>query len=96
LIRLSHLFTVSWTRFFGLKQAPRAWYSHRNHKLQDLGFVPSKADISLFIYKKGAITIYILIYVDYIIVISSSLTVVDAFLSDLKSDFALKDLDPLH
>jgi hypothetical protein len=38
----------------------------------------------------------ILVYVDDIIVASSSPSVVDALLLDLMSDFALKDLGPLH
>ena len=37
---------------YGLKQAPRAWYSCISHKMQSLGFVPSKSDTSLFIYNK--------------------------------------------
>ena len=37
---------------YGLKQAPRAWYSRLSTKLQTLGFVPSKADTSLFFFKK--------------------------------------------
>ncbi|KAK1665283.1 hypothetical protein QYE76_053442 [Lolium multiflorum] len=35
---------------YGLKQAPRAWYSKLSIKLQSIGFVPSKADTSLFIF----------------------------------------------
>jgi hypothetical protein len=81
---------------YGLKQAPRAWYSRLSSKLQALGFVSSKADISLFMYKKGSITIFLLVYVDDIIVTSSSSAAVDALLVDLKADFALKDLGPLH
>jgi hypothetical protein len=50
----------------------------------------------LFTYKKGHVTIYFLVYVDDIIVTSSSPTAVDALLSDLKQDFALKDLGDLH
>jgi hypothetical protein len=37
-----------------------------------------------------------LIYIDDIIVVSSSSTVVDALLRDLSADFAHKDLGPLH
>ena len=57
---------------YGLNQAPRAWYSRLSMKLQTLGFLPSKSDISLFIYKKSNIVIFVLIYVDDIIVTSSS------------------------
>jgi histone deacetylase 1/2 len=56
---------------YGLKQAPRAWYSRLSTKLQDLGFRPSQADTSLFLYNKSGITIFVLIYVDDIIVTSS-------------------------
>jgi hypothetical protein len=52
-------------------------------KLQALGFVPSKADISLFIYEKGYVLIYLLVYVDDIIVTSSSPSAIDAVLSNL-------------
>ena len=81
---------------YGLKQAPRAWYSRLSTKLQSLGFCASKADISLFYYKKGQITIFLLIYVDDIIVASSSERATQALLSDLKAEFALKDLGELH
>ena len=57
---------------YGLKQSPRAWYSRLSGKLQQLGFHASKADTSLFFYNKGKITIYLLVYVDDIIVASSS------------------------
>ena len=81
---------------YGLKQAPRAWYSRLSQKLQDIGFQASKADTSLFFYKKGDITIFLLIYVDDVIVTSSSSDAVDALIQDLKKDFALKDLGDLH
>jgi hypothetical protein len=57
---------------YNLKQAPHAWYSRLSHKLQALGFRPSKAGISLFIYHKKYVTQYLLVYVDDIIVTSSS------------------------
>jgi histone deacetylase 1/2 len=79
-----------------LKQAPRAWFARLGNKLHDLGFVPSKGDTSLFLYNKSGITIYVLIYVDDIIVTSSSNKAINALLHDLRHDFALKGLGPLH
>jgi histone deacetylase 1/2 len=61
-----------------------------------LGFVPSKADTSLFFYNRGKHSIYVLVYVDDIIVASSSQDAVGALLADLQKDFALKDLGDLH
>lgn len=65
-------------------------------KLQQLGFSPSKADTLLFFYRKGSVTIFVLVYVDDIIVASSSQDVVSSLLHDLKMDFALKDLGDLN
>jgi hypothetical protein len=81
---------------YGLKQAPRAWYSKLSMKLLQLDFFISKTDTSLFIYHKDGVIIYLLVYVDDIIVTSSSPSAVDALLSDLQSDFALKDLGKLQ
>lgn len=81
---------------YGLKQAPRAWYSRLSAQLISYGFVASKSDTSLFIYHKLHITIFMLIYVDDIIVASSSQTATDALLKDLRKEFALKDLGDLN
>ena len=81
---------------YGLKQAPRAWYSRLSHKMQSLGFVSSKSDTSLFIYNKLNTCIFVLIYVDDIIVTSSSSEAIASLLKDLSAEFALKDLGDLH
>jgi histone deacetylase 1/2 len=81
---------------YGLKQAPRAWYSRLSAKLQVLGFTPSKSDTSLFFLAKPAITMFVLVYVDDIIVTSSTPTAVTSLLQQLRGDFALKDLGDLH
>jgi histone deacetylase 1/2 len=81
---------------YGLKQAPRAWYSRLSSKLIDLDFKASKSNMSLFIYSRGGIMIYMLIYVDDIIVTGNSMEAIAALLQDLKQDFALKDLGELH
>jgi hypothetical protein len=80
----------------GLKQAPPAWYSKLSTKLVQLGFAASKGDTSLFIYRKGRVSIFLLIYVDDIVVASSSNQVVEVLLTDLRQNFALKDLGSLH
>jgi hypothetical protein len=79
-----------------LKQAARAWYARLSSKLCALGFVPSKADTSLFLYNKSGITIYMLIYVDDIIVTSYSDHAITCLLRDLNENFAIKVLGDLH
>lgn len=81
---------------YGLKQALRAWYSRLSGKLYELGFKSSKADTSLFLYNKGGVTIYLLVYVDDIIVASSVPSATTALLQDLTKEFALEDLGDLH
>lgn len=81
---------------YGLKQAPRAWFSRLSNKLLELGFSPSKADVSLFIFHKEGLCIYMLIYVDDIIIISSSAPATDKLIAQLRDDFAVKDLGQLH
>lgn len=81
---------------YGLKQAPRAWYSRLSTKLNELGFVSSKSDTSLFFYDKNGVTMFMLVYVDDIIVSSSSEKATSALLQDLNQEFALKDLGDLH
>jgi hypothetical protein len=81
---------------YGLKHAPRAWYSRLSTKLINLGFHASKADMSLFIYHQGKVQIFLLIYVDDIIVTSSLDQAVSTLLNNLRVNFALKDLGQLH
>jgi histone deacetylase 1/2 len=81
---------------YGLKQAPRAWYARLSNKLVTLGFHTSKADTSLFYFNKGSTTVFVLVYVDDIIVVSSSSEATTGLLKELKKDFALKDLGELH
>lgn len=64
--------------------------------MQQLGFTPSKADTSLFFFNKGKYTIFILVYVDGIIVASSSSKATSLLLKNLEEEFALKDLGELH
>jgi histone deacetylase 1/2 len=81
---------------YGLKQAPRAWNSRLSSKLCDLGFIPSKADTSLFLFNRASITIFVLIYVDDILVTSSSDHAIYALLQDLNKNFVIKDLGDLY
>jgi hypothetical protein len=64
--------------------------------LVSLGFAEVKSDISLFVNCRGADTAYLLLYVDNIILTTSSLELLQHTTTSLKQQFAMKDLDPLH
>jgi histone deacetylase 1/2 len=81
---------------YGLKQAPRAWHARLSSVLGSLGFSPSVADTSLFILRRKEVTIYLLVYVDDIIVLSSVSVAIPRLISQLRSEFSVKDLGVLH
>jgi hypothetical protein len=80
---------------YGLKQAPRVWFSRLSSKVVDLRFIASKADSSLSFFNKGGVIIFGLIYVDDIIVASSTPNATQVLLKQLDQEFALKDLGEL-
>ena len=81
---------------YGLKQAPRAWYSCFAGHITSLGFVESKADSSLFIYRRGADTAFLLLYVDDIVLTASSPRLLQQIIVALQKEFSMTDMGPLH
>jgi hypothetical protein len=81
---------------YGLKQAPRAWYSRFATYLTSLGFIEVKSDTSLFIFRRGPDTVYLLLYIDDIILTASSTKLLRRIISTLQQEFAMKNLGPLH
>ncbi|KAG8476579.1 hypothetical protein CXB51_033494 [Gossypium anomalum] len=61
-----------------------------------IGFVFSKSDASLFIQITDDFRMYVLVYVDDIIIIGDSSSEIDTFVHRLHSEFSLKYLGPLH
>jgi hypothetical protein len=80
---------------YGLKQAPRAWFTRLAHALLNIGFLASQVDYSLFIYHHGSIHIFILVYVDDIIITGNHNATITALIAMLQLDFAMKDLGAL-
>ena len=64
--------------------------------VSSLGFTNSRSDNSLFIYHKGADMAYLLLYVDDIILTTSSDDLRCSIMALLNSEFAMKDLGPLN
>jgi hypothetical protein len=78
------------------QQASRAWYSRFASYFSSIGFVEPKSDTSLFIYRRGEDTVYLLLYIDDIVLTTSTADLLQRTIIALKQEFAMKDLGPLH
>ena len=61
-----------------------------------MGFTEAKSDTSLFVYRRGDETSYLLLYVDDIVLTASSQRLLQSVISSLQQEFAMKDLGQLH
>ena len=77
------------------KKAPRAWFERFTSYLLTLGFITSIADASLFILHQSSLTVYLLLYVDDIIIIGNDSSAITTIIFQLSIAFELKDLGPL-
>jgi hypothetical protein len=76
---------------YGINKSPLAWYHHFSEFVATLDFSHSVCDHSLLIYHNGNDTTYILLYVDDIILITSSDTLRQSIMSKLNFEFTMKD-----
>lgn len=56
----------------------------------------AKSDTSLFVFRRGAELIYLLLYVDDIVLTASSTTLLHRTITALQQEFSMKDLGDLH
>ena len=81
---------------YGLKQAPRAWFYRFSSYLFRYGFSQSKADSSLFIFNRGSSSMWLLLYVDDIVLTGNNSSLLHHFITALGHVFELKDLGLPH
>jgi transposase InsO family protein len=77
---------------YGLKQAPRAWHQRLHSELEQLGYKPSAADPGLYIYHGEDGTVWLLIYVDDILIAAHQLSAVSKAKQQLMAAFEARDL----
>ncbi|CAI7825298.1 unnamed protein product [Closterium sp. NIES-54] len=80
---------------YGLKQAPRCWYARLVEVLEALGFKVSGCDESLFMTKGEEEKVFLLVYVDDILLFSPSLERIKEVQGKLKETFQCKALGPV-
>nr|GEX56333.1 ribonuclease H-like domain-containing protein [Tanacetum cinerariifolium] len=81
---------------YGLEQAPRAWFQLFAAYITTVRFTPSRCDFSLFIYKQGDDTAFLLLYVDDIVLTASSDRLLHQIIASLHREFSMTDLGALN
>ncbi|CAL8165835.1 unnamed protein product [Prunus armeniaca] len=82
---------------YGLKQAPRAWYGEIDNYFSQCGFERSLSEATLYTKVRGDTEILIVsIYVDDIVYIGSSQTLLAEFKEDMMAKYEMTDLGLLH
>lgn len=81
---------------YGLKQSPRCWNSHFNEFLTTLGFTRSKHDYCLYVRACGDDTVYIVVYVDDLLIAAGNETDIERVKIKLMQEFEMTDMKQLH
>ena len=82
---------------YGLKQAPRAWYEKLTEHLLKLNFEHFDLDdATLFIKKVGRSVVYLVVYVDDLLMTGNNESYISSIKKDLKKIFEMTDMGHLH
>lgn len=83
---------------YGLKQAARCWFEIFEQSLKEKGFQNSSVDRCIYVLNKGNIqkNIYVVLYVDDLVIISANKTTIDNFKKYLMSKFKMTDLHEIN
>ncbi|GJY74604.1 ribonuclease H-like domain-containing protein [Tanacetum coccineum] len=88
--------TIRTWSLYGLKQASRAWFQPFASYITRAGFHHSRCDSSLFVYRQGTTNAYLILYVDDILLTTSSETLLQQIISSLHQKFSMTDLGSLN
>ena len=77
---------------YGLKQSPRQWYKRFDIFVLSIGFTRSKYDSCFYFMSSENVSVYLLLYVDDMLIISQSKSKIAELKVFLNSEFDMKDL----
>ena len=82
---------------YGLKQAPRAWYQKLTKHLLKLDFKHFDLDdATLFVKKVGKTIVYLVVYVDDLLMTGNNESYIASIKKELKKGFETTDLGYVH
>ena len=82
---------------YGLKQAPRSWYEKLIENLIKLNLNHFNLDdATLFVKKVGKIVVYLVVYVDDLLITGNNESYLVSIMKKLKKGFKMKILGHLH
>ena len=81
---------------YGLRQAPRAWFESFASFAITIGFIAMHSDSSLVTLHRGNDIIYLLLYMDDIVLTSSSPPLLQQIVDRHQAKFAMKDMGELR
>lgn len=77
---------------YGLKESPRQWNKVFNDHILSLGFKQCKSDYCLYVNTSNKEIIYLLLYVDDLLIVSENLCLVNEVKSALLERFQMQDM----
>lgn len=80
---------------YGLRQAPRAWYTRLNKCLKELNFIKCPYEHAVYTKREGDEFLVVGVYVDDLIVTGSNVESVKMFKNQMCSEFEMTDLGKL-
>ena len=81
---------------YGLKQAGREWGLLLTSFLVSWGFVRSTIDVCLYTYRSGNLVLWVLVYVDDILIADNCSTLRARFVADISKRFPTEDKGELE
>jgi len=81
---------------YGLKQAPRLWNNKIKELMTSLGFTATRSDPCIFVRITEDNRIYILVYVDDLIIAAKNHKIIDHIVKQIQKTLMFEDLGPLN
>ena len=78
---------------YGLKQSPRQWYKRFDTFMLSQGFKRSNYDSCVYLKTVNGSTIYLLLYVDDMLIAAKSMSGINKLKKQPSNEFETKDLD---